>query len=196
MTNEIWKDIKGYEGVYQVSTTGRVKSLARLIKKEKGTWNLKERILVANVDCLGYHRAGFSQRKQRKYFGIHRLVAEAFIPNPDNKKEVNHIDGNKSNNHVNNLEWATRSENMKHAVDNGLVTHLKKSSDNKKKKIYQFNRRGELIKVFNSLGEASEETGVSKAYISQLCSGTRKVQKHHEFIFSHKYWLFAVEVTE
>lgn len=105
---EIWKDIKGYEGKYQVSNLGNVKSLERFDKYNR---YVKEKILIPRKHTGGYLRVGLS----RKDFYIHRLVAEAFIPNLKNKKYINHIDGDKTNNNINNLEWCTANENMQHA---------------------------------------------------------------------------------
>ena len=109
--NEIWKDIDGFEE-YQVSNTGKIKSLK---------WG-KEKIKKPSVDKDGYFRICLSKAGKQKLFLVSRLIAIAFLPNPDNKPEINHKDGKKQNNHVNNLEWATRSENVKHSFD---VLHRK-----------------------------------------------------------------------
>lgn len=118
---EIWKDIEDYEGLYQISNLGRVKSLERKIKRRNDRiQTVKERILKLNLDKEGYHTVKLHKEGKGKNFKVHRLVALAFISNPDNKLEVNHIDGIKTDNKVTNLEWNTRNENMQHAVDNGL----------------------------------------------------------------------------
>lgn len=113
---EIWKEIKNYEGLYEISSKGRVKSLARI----SGSCVRKERLLKLNTTKDGYSFVSLSKDSKQKSFRIHRLVAEAFIPNPDNKETVNHKDGDKSNNHIENLEWATREENIQHSYDLGL----------------------------------------------------------------------------
>ena len=110
---EIWKAIKDYEGKYEVSNLGRVKSLERTSRLNK---KIKEKILAPREHTGGYLRVQLS----RKDFYIHRLVAETFIPNPENKSQVNHIDGNKRNNRVDNLEWNTPLENNLHAIRTGL----------------------------------------------------------------------------
>lgn len=117
---ELWKDIKGYEGKYQISSYGRVKSLARITKNNH---KIPERILNTTTRLTkdGYCRVTLIGKKSKTHdYRVHRLVAETFIPNPNNKPTVNHIDGNKKNNHVDNLEWNTREENMQHAYKHKL----------------------------------------------------------------------------
>jgi hypothetical protein len=119
---EVWKDIAGYEGLYQVSNLGRVKSLERMIPYSKGMRKIPEKIMKQEKNTDGYLRLKLVNNSGKKNKKIHRLVAEAFIPNPEEKKCINHIDGDKSNNCVKNLEWVTYGENMKHAYENGLTT--------------------------------------------------------------------------
>ena len=108
--NEIWEDIDGYGGDYQVSNFGRVKSFK----------HRKPLIMKPGVDAYGYPQVGLCRNNKHNSHKIHRLVAMAFIPNPLNKPEINHIDGCKSNNHVDNLEWVTAQENSRHAYATGL----------------------------------------------------------------------------
>ena len=115
---EIWKDIIGYENLYQVSNLGNVKSLcfgARNKRKSNIT-----RLLKTNSNNFGYLKVELYKDGKSKIKYVHRLVAEAFIPNPDQKPQVNHIDGNKANNTLSNLEWVTSSENLSHACKTGL----------------------------------------------------------------------------
>lgn len=115
--SEIWKDIDGYEGHYQISNYGRVKSLARIRKYKLNDYaKHKERILKLNLTYKGYHSIGLSKNNKRKTYFVHRLVALAFIPNPENKPEVNHNDGNKTNNNDWNLKWNTGKENVIHSI--------------------------------------------------------------------------------
>ena len=117
--DEVWKDVKGYEGKYQVSNLGNVKSL---LDKQL---NKREMILKPSLSHKGYLKVFLSKDSKKSSKTIHRLVAEAFIPNLENKKTVNHIDGNKANNRVDNLEWLSNSENQKHAWRLGLKQGLK-----------------------------------------------------------------------
>ncbi len=110
LTNEIWRDIAGFNGDYQESNYGRTKSFKR--------GNVK--ILKPSVSRNGYLYINLKSNGVHKRYLVHRLVAILFIPNPDNKPQVNHIDGNKQNNRVNNLEWVTSSENITHAYECGL----------------------------------------------------------------------------
>ena len=119
---ETWKPVKGYEGHYEVSSFGRVKSLARMRKSARGGFApLRERIMKLKTSKAGYFVVHLMDHGKMTWPSVHRLVAEAFIPNSENKPTVNHIDANKKNNNVCNLEWATQSEQMVHAVDNNLL---------------------------------------------------------------------------
>ena len=123
MTKEIWKDIEGYEGYYQISTLGRVKSIERKVDMDFtnmnntlngiGKYSVKEKILKPSIKK--YSGVCLLKNGKRYWPTIHRLVGLAFIPNQFNKPQINHIDGNKHNNCINNLEWVTISENAKHA---------------------------------------------------------------------------------
>lgn len=124
--DEVWKDIEGYEGLYQVSTCGNIKSLAKPRKNGNGrSYIQKEKLLKQTFTSTGYKKVELYKDGKRKGFKVHRLVAIAFIPNPDNKPEVNHIDGNKINNNIDNLEWVTSSENSIHAYETGLSPNKK-----------------------------------------------------------------------
>lgn len=129
MQEEIWKDVVGYEGIYEISNFGRVKSVERDIEiYQNGRVKIqhqKEVIMKQMTNHCGYLTVSLRKpRKKRAKFMVHRLVATAFIPNPQNKEQVNHIDANKKNNNVSNLERNTQSENMVHARQNGLYNEI------------------------------------------------------------------------
>ena len=156
----MWKDITGYEGRYQISNRGRVKGLPI---DEKYCKRKEEIILNPFVCGSGYHEVILTFKGSRKPKLIHRLVADAFIPNPDNKREVNHKDGNKFNNDVSNLEWVTPSENQLHSF-NTL------NADRHTRKVLCV----ETKEVFNSIKEASEKYGLWTTLIFKCCKGTQK----------------------
>lgn len=187
---ELWKDIKDYEGYYQISNFGRVKSLNRIVKRNSkfGDLHLKEKILVQTPDKYGYPCVTLRRKdKVIQSIKVHRLVANHFIPNPKNKPTVNHKDGDKTNNHINNLEWATRKEQTIHAIHTGLNTSRVglSGSDN-----YAYGKRGglsfnaipvyqidkntnKIISEYGSMIEAAKQTGCNISKISMVCSGKR-----------------------
>jgi hypothetical protein len=125
---EIWRDINGYEGHYQVSNIGRVKSLARVVECRKNVLVNKKEKMLLDWNCgKGYRKVKLSKDSIEKSIRVHRLVAETFLGNPEAKSEVNHINGIKYDNRVENLEWCTSSENTKHALNNKLKISQKGS---------------------------------------------------------------------
>ena len=167
---EIWKDIRGYEGLYQVSNYGRVKSLPRTITNlgtKGGLYHIKGRILKPQVNRNrhNYCEVNLYKGAKSKRHKIHRLVAETFIDNPDCKLEVNHKDGDKANNYVENLEWVTDQENKTHAWSNGLMTA------NHRKEMVICNENGQ---VYESITSAAKSLGIHTAQIHQVLRGERK----------------------
>jgi NUMOD4 motif/HNH endonuclease len=131
----MWKSVLGFEGYYEISENGIIKSLEKEVNNSKTTKRIvKERIRKPFITKKGYVQIMLSKHKINYKFYVHRLVAINFVDNPYNKLEVNHIDGNKQNNHFLNLEWCTRAENNKHAFDIGLKEN-KKGSDSKISKL-------------------------------------------------------------
>lgn len=117
MKTEIWKDIVGYEGYYQVSNLGRIRSLDRTVTSRNTTRTIRGKILKPKINSInGYNSVMLGMSGVAKYVRVHRVVAQSFIDNPDNKPEINHINGNKSDNRVLNLEWVTHRENHKHRI--------------------------------------------------------------------------------
>lgn len=168
---EIWKDIKGYEGLYQISNLGNVMSLN--YNREK-----RSQMLKILTDSGGYKYVSLSNKATKTPKLVHRLVAESFILNPDNKPEVNHIDGNKSNNRVDNLEWCTSSENIQHAEKTGLRNNKYKIA------IYQYDLNGNFIKEWNSIAEAANFYGVYAQNISKCCK--KKCKTIGGYIWEYK----------
>ena len=160
---EIWKDVVGYEGIYQVSSLGRIKSLPKKIKM-RNQFTEKEMILKPLKTKGGYYSIHLANGKgNRKRCQIHRLVAKAFLSNPNNKPQVNHIDGNKKNNCVSNLEWCTAKENNTHALKTGL-----KELSYRRIPVLQYDLKGNFIKQWES------ETDTNIPHISDVCKGKRK----------------------
>jgi hypothetical protein len=190
MQKEIWKEIEGYEGYYQISNFGRVRSVDRLIpfkgrpRKHKGCV-IKGSLSGRNRD---YVTVILKKRGECKNFNVHRLVAIHFIPNPDNKPTVNHKNGNKQDNSVSNLEWATYKENINHAQKMGLfVNNFKGYQPHRNKNnehVYQYSLDGYFIMEHFSILEAARANGIPKSGISRVCRGLQK--SHYGFYFSKK----------
>lgn len=152
---EKWKPIKNFEGLYEVSDKGNVRSLDRTVLKSDGRkQRFKGKTLVPAKNNGGYLHVDLRNCGKRKIARVNRLVADAFIDNKYNKPQVNHIDGDKTNNHVNNLEWCTSSENVKHAVKTGLFDKQMVSIE-------------VLGKVYKSKNEACRTLGKSITYINK-----------------------------
>jgi len=176
---EIWKDIQGYEGLYQVSNLGRVKSLDRLIQRVPGTlrkWDGKVKKIKLSLGK--YVRFGLYREGDVSFFIVSRLVAKAFIPNPLNKLCVNHIDNNPNNNKVENLEWVTHKENMQHAVRQGRIAYGEIISNSKLKEKDVINIRKEYSKHSRNFNThtLAKKFKVTQATIWQIIS--RSTWKH------------------
>ena len=164
---EIWKDVKGFENVYQISNLGRLKRLETIIKsKYMGKYNRNvhkyEKIINVNKNER-YYKYTLKYKNKKRVATIHRLVAEAFIPNPNNLPQVNHIDGNKHNNCIDNLEWCTQSENIKHAqiTLNKIVKNVLQIDPETNK----------IINKYKSTVEAMQKTNIDRTNISKCCNG-------------------------
>ena len=179
-----WKDIVGYENEYQINQFGEIRTLKDSPKLKKYDV-LKPQISKSN----GYVYQMLYKNGKEKLLRVHRLVAMAFLPNPNNLPQVNHKDGNKQNNSVDNLEWCEQSDNMKHAYKNGLQI----PSENQRKAIINTNKLkqkkvcqikdGEIINTFSGISEASRQTKISISCISRCCNLKRKSTNGYEWRF-------------
>lgn len=182
MKNEIWKDIPGYEGCYQVSNLGNIKSLKRTVNTLFGRPKVQDEFIFLKENLKGgYLGVNLSNNGSVKKMKIHRLVAMAFISNPENKKCVNHIDGNKQNNHIENLEWVTYKENSVHASNIGLSSTYWSGKGGKgyfaNMKINQYDLNMNFIKTHDSATLASKEVGIDKSCIIRAANGKIKQSK-------------------
>ena len=173
---EVWKDIKGFEGLYQVSNLGRVKSLERYRSNHSKLQKVEEKIKSTREDAQGYLLVDLYKDNKQKTVRVHRLVAEAFIPNIENKETVNHLDGDKSNNKVNNLEWATFKEQNEHFYKKNL-----KSEKNIQKAVKAMNKANakktrclNTGEIYKSASEAGRQIGISGSAIMRCCRGESK----------------------
>lgn len=168
---EVWKDIPGYEGLYQVSNMGRVKSLERTKDNNGGKVAIPERIMRTSVDTVGYSIVCLTKDGKRKTHKIHRLVGMAFVPNPENKQEINHKDGDKRNNCAVNLEWSTRLENMHHAYATGLACGVKNNATSTA--VRQYDKNMNFVAEYPSVSEAERITGIKQSNICYCCQNKR-----------------------
>lgn len=189
---EIWKDIEGYEGLYQVSNEGRVKSIERTITMSNGRPRLiRERILKQSLQSKGYYFVILCNDSEGKHKYVHRLVAEAFIPNLENKPCIDHINTIRTDNRVENLRWCTNKENCNNPLS---VEHYKLNYDYLKrigkalgekraKKVYQFDKYGNLEKIWNSTTECNRN-GLNQGSVSRCCNGKIESYKGKKFSYS------------
>ena len=165
---EVWKDIQGYEGKYQISSFGNVKSLNYGRTK-------KERILIPGNNAKGYLQVKLSKNGITKNFYVHKLVSQAFIENPDNLPEVNHIDEDKTNNCVSNLEFCDRKYNINYGTRNEKMLKTLKLIKSKfaQKEALQFTKDGKFVNEYPSIKEAGRYTGINQGNICLCCKGRR-----------------------
>ena len=183
---EIWKDVVGYEGLYQVSNLGRVRSTTREVIHSSGMVQHRNgKILSVDKGEKGYLSVYLYREGKKKFYGIHRLVAQAFLPNPNNLPQVNHKDENTSNNMVENLEWCTRKYNVNYgtARKRGLATKRAKNSIGAEIPVLQYELDGKFVKRYDSSRAAERETETSSVAIRRCCVGKYRQNKGFLWIY-------------
>lgn len=167
---EVWQDIKGYENLYQISNWGNVMSLR------------SNKLITPQKNKYGYITIKLSKKGEIKTFLLHRLIAETFIPNPENKPYIDHINTNRDDNRLENLRWVTPSENNNNPLTLKRMLEITNTNEYKKKKsitkskgVVQYTLDGKMLAVFYGGREASRKTGISQISISQCC---RNLPKH------------------
>ena len=196
--SEIWKDIPGFEGLYQVSNLGRVKSLPR--GKQYPSRQTHNNIRKQHVKNVQYYQVNLSKGNKVTWISVHRLVAMAFIPNPDNLPCVNHKDENGFNNRVDNLEWCTYAYNARYGTakqrqletlkrvdpqnlrsQKGLDTRKRNNRSNARKAVIQMDMNGNFLGRFLSLSDASRKTGSNLSSICNCCKGIRESSNNYKW---------------
>lgn len=187
---EVWKDIDGYLGLYQVSNLGRVKSLDRYINNGKCLVFKKGQILKIK-EYKGYCYIKLSKHHKYNQYLVHRLVAQAFIPNPENKPCIDHINTNRTDNRVENLRWVTQKENVNNPIS---ISKMKKNHHLKNrfgklhpssKPIIQFTKDGEFIRKWDCIKDVERELNFSGGYVGNCCKG--KYKTAYNFIWRYYY---------
>lgn len=187
---EIWKPVKNFEGLYSVSSLGRVRSEARVIIQSDGKrQTIHEKILIGGKSQkLCYKFVALYKNGKCKSCRVHRLVAEAFLPNPDNLPQVGHIDENPANNAATNLEWCTAYQNCHHGHHIERVT--KALINGKRSKcVYQYTKNGEFIQEWPSLGEIERQLNYSESVISACCNNKPSCKQAYGYL-----WKYACDV--
>lgn len=183
---EIWKDIVGFEGLYQVSNMGRVKSLERdwICGNHNSVRHLEEHIVEPEKMKKGYLRISLNKDGVRKRIMLHRLVAEAFIPNPNNLPQVNHKNEDKALNTVENLEWCTNEYNHNYGTHNQRVSEAMVNNPKRSKLVYQYTLDGELVAIWSSTNECGRN-GYGQGMVAACCRGEygRRTYKGHKWSY-------------
>lgn len=190
---EIWKDIIGYEGYYKISNLGRVKSLARNIYYKDGSFSRykPETIKKNKINTDGYYSITLSVNCHNKTIAIHRLVAQAFIPNPNNLPEVNHKDFNRKNNCVDNLEWCDHKDNVKYSSDNGRFSECHSGLKNGRcRSISAYTPDGKFIKSFDMVQDCAKwlkENFNLKGKLPAICGYINKCYRLNKLYRNMKF---------
>lgn len=179
-----WFPLKNYENLYEITKTGCIRRIAYENKKEHNTYYNKLPIIIKQQpDKDGYMRITLRKNGKINIIPVHRLVAKTFIPNPEDKEQVNHKNGIKNDNRVENLEWVTNSENIRHRIDIlGVTLKNKKGS----KIVQQFDMNNILVSEYPSAKEAHRQTGFSQGHISEVCRGEKQSYKGFKWKYKVK----------
>lgn len=181
---EIWKDVVGYENYYQVSNLGNVRSKDRVVNTWHGVILKKGRMIKQSICNNGYYSVCFQVNNIKKQCLVHRIVAQAFIPNLDNMPYINHKDENRLNNNIENLEWCTAKYNINYGTCKERRNETKRDKCKLSKTTLQYNLEGTLIKEWKSTKEIERELGFSNQGVSACCRGIRK--SFNGFIWKYK----------
>lgn len=185
---EVWKDIPGYEGLYQASNLGRIRSLDRDIvcyasNQHKSNIetkrHLKGKILKCCIDKDGYYRLSLNKNGKTKYFRVCRLITMTFMPSNDNSLQINHKDENKKNDSVDNLEWCTCKYNQNYGTRN------EKISKSRMRKVYKYDLQDNFIEEFESVDAAAKNVNKNFSNISSACSGRQKTCGGYKWSYTH-----------
>lgn len=174
---EIWRDVVGFENLYKVSNFGNVISIEREVPNGPCTTRIVPSTTLSKLDNgKGYITVTLSKGCTPKKYYIHRLVATAFLPNPNSFKEINHKDENKSNNHLSNLEWCTSSYNKRYGtcIKRLIETRNKNKRGSYEKPVYAYDLNGNFVKEYRSIAEASRKTGISEESLRSAIMGKSK----------------------
>lgn len=183
---EEWRPVVGFEGLYEVSSLGRIKTLSKTVVRKGVCYNFKEKILKPQSYGNGYLKIGLHNNGHTKFLFVHRIVAQAFIPNPENKPCIDHINTIRNDNRVENLKWCTPKENRNNPITYQKTLDSLKGIDrvnvnkgmqlrdkqNASKRVYQYDLNGNYIKSFDSVMEAARELGVKTKCISTECTSS------------------------
>lgn len=188
---EVWQDIPGYEGLYQASTCGRIKSVERT--RNIGINNKQKQIIYERLlkyrNAHGYSNVGLCKDSLQKQYRVHRLIAQTFLPTPKSElTQVNHKDENKFNNRVENLEWCTAKYNTNYGTGPVRRSKSQRNHPLKSKAVIQKDLDGNFIALYPSIIEAERITGYNNAHIAACC----KHKKHHNTAYGYK-WEYAEE---